>query len=661
VTGPGSEAGPGSKAGGVAPHGAWPSPIPIDWLTVGTIGLAEPRPYRGGLVWLELRPEEGGRMVLVGRAADGTTTDLSPAGMNVRDRVHEYGGAPYLAADDVLVVSDFATGRLHRRGTDGRWSALTPARAWRYADLELDPGRGRILAIREDHEPETLARHGEAVNELVAIDLATAEATVLRTGRDFYAAPRLSADGRRLAWLEWDHPNLPWDGMELLVADLDEAGRPDAATRIAGDASTWVTQPRWDPDGSLWFVAEPGEWARLHRWRDGRIEAMTPDGLECASPDWVVGRANHRPLGDGRSVVVGRAGGQDRLHIAGPAAGDLATVDLPFTELGAIVPDGDGVVALAASPTTGIAIVRIGLADGAVEIVRSSLSVTLDPADVSVGVPITFRSSGGRTAHGVYYAPRNRAWRAPEGERPPLIVTSHGGPTAEAFTGLNLTVQAFTSRGIAILDVDYGGSTGYGRTYRRSLEGEWGIVDVDDCVAGARWLADEDRVDPARTVVRGGSASGYTTLAALAFRDAFAAGISYFGIGDLEAFVRETHKFESRYLERLIGPYPAAKTTYEARSPNRHLEGIHVPVLVLQGAEDRIVPPAEAERIVAGLRARGIPHALLLFPGEDHGFRGAAAIRRSFEAELSFLGQVFGFSPADPIEPVVLEPPRARA
>ncbi len=639
----------------IAPYGSWVSPFPIDWLTSGVVTYGGLRADGDALTWLEGRPEDDGRVRLVRRAPDGMIEELGPPGVNVRSRVHEYGGGPYLAVGDVVVVSDFATGRLLHRLADGSWEPLTPDRAWRFADISLDVARGRLLAVREDHEPETLARHGEAENAIVSISLESGEVDELASGRDFYAAPRLSAEGSRMAWLEWDHPNMPWDGTELYVADLDGDGWFQPAERIAGDESTWVAQPRWDPDGSLWFAAEPGEWPRLHRWRAGdEPVAMTEDGIEFAFPDWVFGLANHQPLGDGRSVAIGRSDGRDRLYLVGPGAGQVAEVPLPYTELSSVAVVDDGVVILAAAPTEATAIVEVALPSGDARVVRPSLSVTIDPTEVSVGQPISFPSTDGRIAYGIFYAPHNSAYHGQPGELPPLIVTSHGGPTAQAYTGLSLTAQAFTSRGIAILDVDYGGSTGYGRAYRRSLEGEWGIVDVDDCVAGAVWLAEQGLVDGGRLTVRGGSASGFTTLAALAFRDTFDAGISYFGIGDLEAFTRETHKFESRYLDRLIGPLPEARELYEARSPNFHAEGISAPVLILQGAEDRIVPPAEAERIAGALAGNGIPHALLIFPGEDHGFRQESSLRQAFEAELSFLGQVFGFVAADDIQPVQL-------
>jgi dipeptidyl aminopeptidase/acylaminoacyl peptidase len=636
-----------------APFGAWASPFPIDLLVAGRVSLAEVR-FDGpdALVWIETRPEDGGRQTLVRWTESDGARDISPVGMNVRSRVHEYGGAPSLVAGDLVVVSDFATGRLHRVAADRTSTPITSELAWRFADLELDAARKRILAVREDH-----TGGGEAVNTIVAIALdGSGDVTVLAAGHDFFAAPRLSPDGSRLAFLAWDHPNLPWDGTELFVASIEpDGGLRTPAQRVAGSRSEWISQPRWSPGGILHFVAEPGGWMNLHRVRDGAVSAVTELEGEFAYPDWQFGYRNYAFAPDGSILAIGRSGGRDRLYRIGEDGAAPEVVDLPFTEMAALDVHGDRAVLEGAGPTTFNSVVLVDLRDGSHRIVRTSSTATIDPADVSEPRLVEFPTTGGRTAYGLFYPPTNPRFQGPSDERPPLIVTSHGGPTAQAFGGLNFTIQLFTSRGFGVLDVDYGGSTGYGRDYRKRLEGEWGIVDVDDCVAGARWLAEQGEVDGQRLAIRGGSASGYTTLCALAFRDAFSAGVSYFGIGDLLAFARETHKFESRYLDRLLGPLPEAEAVYRERSPNNYAHQITCPVLILQGKEDRVVPLAEAERIVDALWERRIPHGYIAFEGEDHGFRQAGSIIRSFEAELSFLAQVFGFEPADPIEPLEIE------
>ena len=634
----------------VAPCGSWHSSIPPEAIVAGVVRLAEVRWDGDDLLWLEGRPGDGGRATLVRLRPGDMPRDVSPIGVNVRTRVHEYGGAAYLAAGGLLVVSDFATGRLLRVARDRTATPLTPEGPFRHADLELDAPRGRLLAVREDHTGP-----GEAANTLVAIPLDGSAAadpsavTVLVEGSDFVSSPRLSPDGARLAWLRWNHPNLPWDGTECVVAELGADGRPGSPNVVAGDPSTWTARPRWAPDGSLVVACERGEWIGLHRWAGERLVPLTP-GIEAefAEPDWNFGYSSCGIAGDGSIIAIGRASGRDRLWRVDPAAAQPPSAfALPFTSITDLAVRGSEVAAVVAAPTMFRALVRIDLLTGAWRTVRRSSDLELDGAVVSVGEPVDFPTTGDRTAHGILYRPTNPAFRAPDGELPPLVVTSHGGPTSAAFTGLHLPFQVLTSRGIAVLDVDYGGSTGYGKAYRKRLEGTWGVTDVDDCAGGALEMARRGEADGARLAIEGGSASGFTTLAALAFRDVFGAGVSYFGIGNLEAFVAETHKFESRYLERLVGPYPAARDVYRARSPLLHADGFSCPVLVLQGLDDRVVPPAEAERIVAALAAKGIPHVYLAFEGEDHGFRQAANIVRSAQAELAFYGGVFGFVPAD--------------
>ena len=645
-----------------APYGSWRSPLPLELVVAGSVRLAECRLVGDDLYWLEGRPEDGGRATLVRLRPGGAPEDVSPAGINVRDRVHEYGGGAYLAADGIVVVSDFATGRLLRVGPDRSAIPITPDGAWRHADLVLDARRQRLLAVREDHT----AAAREAVNTIVAIPLDGSAATdpgavrVIVEGSDFVSSPRLSPDGARLAWLRWNHPNLPWDGTECVVATLDADGTPGPGRVVAGDAETWTSQPRWLADGSLVMACETGEWMGLHRWDGASLRPLTGQiAAEFAAPDWVFGINGAVETPDGDLVAIGRGGGRDRLWRLDPS-GVRAPIEIatPFTEMESLSLRGDGLVLLAASPTMFRALVRLDLRSGAWETLRATTTARIDPADVSVGVPVDFPTTGGLVAHAILYRPHNRAFRAPDGALPPLVVRSHGGPTAPASSGLSIGYQLLTSRGIAVIDVDYGGSTGYGRDYRKRLEGTWGVVDVDDCVNAGLEMARRGEADRNRLAIEGGSASGFTTLAALAFRDVFRAGVSYFGIGNLEAFVAETHKFESRYLDRLVGPYPEMRERYLERSPIHHADGFACPVLILQGLEDRVVPPAEAERIVAALRDKGIPHAYLAFEGEDHGFRQAASILRSTQAELSFYGAVFGFVPADDLPPLPLEVPR---
>jgi dipeptidyl aminopeptidase/acylaminoacyl peptidase len=633
-----------------APFGAWASPFKIERLTDRVVFLSESRAVNGVTWWLEGRPDEGGRQVLVRRAQDGTQVRMTPEGFNARSRVHEYGGGATLISGDLVIVSDFVTGRLHRVIAPEQLAVLTPDRQWRYADMVHDAAHNRLIAVREDHEPATVASHGEWNNEIVAIDLATGAVEVLIGGADFYAAPRISPDGSTLAWLEWHHPNMPWDGTELKVAQIGPDGALGAPRLVAGSRSDWISQPRWSPDGVLYFSAEPQGWMNIFREVDGRIETVTDFEAEFVGPDWVFGLVSFTFMADGSILAVARSGGRDQL-VKLDKDGGLTPIDLPFTEIAGLSIDGDRVVLRASGPDRPNAVVEL-TQDGLTKILRRANPIVLEREDVSMPEHIEFPTTGDRLAYGNFYPPTNRSFVGPAGELPPLIVTSHGGPTAAAFSGFATGFQLFTSRGYAILDVDYGGSTGYGKDYRKRLELQWGIVDVEDCVAGAKYLAEQGLVDGERVAIRGGSASGFTTLAALAFTKDFDAGCTYFGIGDLREFVKDTHKFESRYLESLLGKWPEAKQVYLDRSPSLHAENITAPVLVQQGAEDKIVPQSEAERIVDALFERHVPHAYLLYPGEDHGFRGHDAIIRSFGAELSFYAQCFGFEPADDIEPL---------
>ena len=633
----------------VAPYGAWTSPIRIDDVVGDVITLAEPWVDGDDVFWIEGRPAEGGRRVLVRAAADGSTAELTPPPFNVRNRVHEYGGGSYVVTGGVVVFSDFADGRLYRLDPGAEAAVpITPAGPWRYADLRPDVARRRFYAVREDHSGE-----GEARNTIVAVPLDGGDPTVLVAGPDFVAAPRLSPDGTQLAWLEWDHPDMPWDATRLRVAPFGPDGMLGASALAAGGPDESIVQPEWSPDGTLHLISDRSGWWNLYRLLEGpRLEPLAPMEAEFADPAWIFDRSTYGFLGDGAIVAIARAGGRDHLYRIEPGR-LIGEVELAFTELDALRATPRTIVALAGAPGDPWIVARfdpVTLAPAGV--LRRASTITFDPAIISRPESIEFPTTGGRTAHAQYYPPTNPEFVGPPGEKPPLIVLTHGGPTSNALTSLDLVKQLQTSRGIAVVDVDHGGSTGYGRDYRRRLDGAWGIVDVDDSVAAARFLVDRGDVDVDRLAIAGGSAGGYTTLAALAFRDVFAAGISSFGIGDLELLEAATHKFESRYSRRLVGPYPEAADVYRERSPNNFPDAFSSPVLILQGLDDRVVPPTHAESIAAALARNGIPYAYLAFEGEGHGFRGAFALRRTYEAQLSFLGQVFGFQPADAIEPL---------
>ena len=642
-----------------APYGSWSSPVSAELVAAGGVSLDEVRVEAGAVHWVEGRPLEGGRQVIC-RAdpeADREAVDLTPEGFNARTRVHEYGGGAYTVHGDTVFFSNYADQRLYRQDPGAaRPVPITPeppsAAADRYADLCPSPDGRRLVGVRERHQD------GKVDNELVALPAdgggVGGQPVVLATGRDFYASPRISPDGRRLAWLEWDHPNMPWDGTELRLAALDGDGLAGDPVTVAGGPEESVFQPAWSPDGVLHLISDRTGWWNLYRvGAGGALEALAPTGEEFGHPQWVFGLATYAFLPGGRIACIHGRGPLQRLGVL-EADGTLTDLELPFTSFypPQLRAAGERVACIAGSPTQARAVVLIDPAGGGVRVLRSSEEAELDPGYLTVPEPIEFPTEGGRTAHALYYPPANAAFQGPAGERPPLVVASHGGPTSGVVSDLHLSYQYFTSRGVAVVDVDYGGSTGYGRAYRKRLEGQWGIVDVDDCVAAAQFLAGRGDVDPARLAIRGGSAGGYTTLCALTFRDVFAAGASYYGVADVVALAVDTHKFESRYLDRLIGPYPERADLYRERSPINFVERLQAPVILFQGLEDEIVPPSQAETMVAALKRNGVPHAYLAFEGEQHGFRRSETEIRCLEAELGFYGRILGFEPAGELEPV---------
>jgi dipeptidyl aminopeptidase/acylaminoacyl peptidase len=635
----------------IKPYGSWKSPITSELIVAETIGLGQIALDGREVYWLERRSKEGGRSVIVKRALDGTVNDVTPPGFNVRTRVHEYGGGAYLVADGVVYFSNFQDQRLYRQRPGEEPIPITPEVAYRYADGLLDRPRGRILCVREDHSGA-----GEAVNTLVGISLrGEAEMDVLVSGNDFYASPCLSPDGARLAWLTWNHPNMPWDGTELWVARVRSDGSLEAAQRVAGGVDESIFQPQWSPDGVLYFVSDRTGWWNLYRWQAGAVEPLREMQAEFGVPQWVFGMSTYA-FESARSIICTYT--QDGIwHVArlDTQTKQFEDLDTPYTSIGGVRVSPGQALFFGGSATEPASVVRLDPGTGESRVLRSSSRVQVGPAYLASPEPVEFPTENGLTAHGLFYAPANGDFAAPEEERPPLLVVSHGGPTGATSSSLNLGTQYWTSRGFAVLDVNYGGSTGYGRAYRERLKGAWGVVDVDDCVNGARYLVDQGRVDGARLAIRGGSAGGYTTLSVLTFRDLFCGGASYYGVSDLEALARDTHKFESRYLDGLVGPYPQRRDLYRERSPIYHAEQLDSPTIFFQGLEDRVVPPNQAEVMVEALRDKGVPVAYLTFAGEQHGFRRAENIKRAMDAELYFHSRVFCFDLAEPVEPVEIE------
>jgi dipeptidyl aminopeptidase/acylaminoacyl peptidase len=627
------------------PYGTWPSPITPQKVVEGSVSLGELQAVGDDLVWSELRPAEGGRVQLVRRAADGTTTELLPDGVSARTRVHEYGGgAWWVDQHDGTWFSRWDDQRLWRLDDDRTPTPISHEPATPHADRFADgrPMAGGYVCVRERHRDDG----AEARNELVVVEPDGKE-HVLVSGPDLVAAPRPSPDGRHLAWLQWDHPDMPWDAAELWVAEVFGTGFDVAMAnprRLLGGSGSSVVQPEWMGDGRLVAVTDASDWWNLvEAPLDGSSAVpLHQDEVEVALPLWVFGQRRYAELADGRLACAFSAGGLDHLGVV--ADGVLTEVDVPFTTIAQVVAHHDGVALIAATPTEETAVVHVPLPPGGgagkVEVLRPRRDLGIDPAWFSTPRPIEFPSDGGRTAHALWYPPTAPGIAGLDGEAPPAIVFIHGGPTSSTRAMLSLATQFWTSRGFAVVDVDYGGSTGYGRPYRELLKPTWGIVDVQDCAAAVRWLAEQGHADGERLAIRGGSAGGFTTLAALITTDVFAVGASLYGVTDLAALAKDTHKFESRYLDGLVGPWPEDEAVYAERSPIHHLDQLDRPVIVFQGLEDEVVPPSQAEELVAALDARGIEHEYHAFEGEQHGFRKAETVVQVLESELAFYQRV---------------------
>jgi dienelactone hydrolase len=554
-----------------------------------------------------------------------------------------------------VYFSNFVDQRIYVQSGDAEPRAITPPAEMRFADAIIDQPRGQLICVREDHsEPGR-----EAVSSLAGIKLDGSGrdcGQVLISGNDFYSSPRLSPEGARLAWLTWNHPNMPWDDCELWMGELQTDGTLHETRRVAGGHHESIFQPAWSPDGVLYFVSDRGGWWNICRFNDaGDVEVLCGMEAEFGMPQWIFGMSSYAFESTNRIVCSYIQKGISSLATIDTRNGEFTPVESEYTDIQYLRASSGHAVFRAGSPTSPAAIVRLNLSTMQFEVLRRAMNIGLNEGYISPPEAIEFPTEGGMKAHGLFYTPRNQDYRAPDGELPPLLVLSHGGPTSAATSALALSIQYFTSRGIAVLDVNYGGSTGYGRAYRERLKGNWGVVDVDDCVNGARYLVEHGEVDGERLMISGGSAGGYTTLCALVFRDTFKAGASHYGVSDVEALAKDTHKFESRYLDGMIGPYPERRDLYLERSPIHFTERLSCPLIFFQGLEDKVVPPNQAETMVEALRAKGFPVAYVAFTGEQHGFRQAQNIKRALDGELYFYARVFGFELADEVEPVEIE------
>jgi dipeptidyl aminopeptidase/acylaminoacyl peptidase len=623
--------------------GAWASPLSAATVAAAATRLGHVVVDGSDVHWLEGRPAKAGRGVVVRRDSTGRVEDATPAGTDVRTRVHETGGGPYAVSEGVIYFSNFADQRLYRLRPGEEPVPMTPPGPWRYADATIDASRRVLVCVREDHaDPD---REAEATLVSIALDGRGTEGEVVVSGHDFYSTPRFSPDGRQLCWLAWNHPQMPWDGTELWRAEVVERGRIGRASRVAGGSAESVFQPGWSPAGELYFVSDRTGWWNLYRLGGDEPEAIAPLAADFGRPQWTLGISTWAFADPSR--IVAACAGRGRWRLVVIDVNTRAVRPLPTT-----LEPGDSVcatathaVVVAGSERSPDAVVSIELTSGATGVIRTASSAP-DPDLVSVAEAIEFATADRLTAHAFHYAPRNPRAAAPEGELPPLIVMGHGGPTSAATARLNLEIQYWTSRGFAVVDVNYGGSTGYGRAYRERLKGRWGVVDVADCVNAARHLIAQRKADPKRLIARGRSAGGYLALAAVASHPGFfGAAAIYFGVADLERLRRGTHKFESRYLDGLIGPYPEQRALYRRRSPIHSADRVSCPVILFQGLDDRVVPPEQARLMAEAIRARGVRAELLMFEGEQHGFRKGETIARCLEAELAFYADVFGLRP----------------
>lgn len=639
-----------------APHGSWSSPISSELVAAtGTLWarFERPEPAEEGVYWLESRTDEG-RTVLVFKPWGGEVVDAVPAGFNVRTSVHEYGGSAYFRHGSTLFLTNFEDQRLYRLdGVGSEPRPITPEppapKSLRYADGVVTPDGGTVICVRERHEGE------EVVNELVALPSdGSAEPTAIASGHDFYSDPRVSPEGSRLVWLSWDHPRMPFVGTDLWIADPSGSD----SRHVAGGESESIFAPQWSPDGTLHFVSDRSGWWNLYRERDGAVEAVAPVEAELGWMQWIFGQSSYAFLPDGRIACILNRGNEQPLTFLDPETGvyEEAGVRLDAVRVPLLRSHSSRLAWVAGSPTQPFSLVSLDAAGGELAVLRSGMSEEIDPGYVSTPEPIEYPTEDGGTGYAFFYPPANRDFSGAADELPPLVVYVHGGPTSQVVAGLDPGILYLTSRGLAVVDVNYGGSTGYGRAYLNRLKEQWGPVDTADSIAAARYLVRRGDVDGDRIAITGGSAGGYTTLYALAFEDFFSTGASYYGVADLIAFRQTTHKFESNYDRWLLGPYPEREQVYRDRSPASGADGVNVPVLLLQGLDDEVVPPSQAEIMVEALKRNGgVPYSYIAFEGEGHGFRKAENIRRANEAVFCLFSRVFGFEPADEIEPLEIE------
>ena len=636
----------------ITPFGSWHSPLSAKQLAAAAVAFGQVRCTADTVYWTEMRPDEQGRNAFM-RCHTGHAPEECLPGFNVRSRVHEYGGGAFAVDRDIWVVnndSDHGVYVIEGDKPPRQIASSNPDR--RYTDFVIDQIRNRIICVCEDHGSGNIYPN----NRLVVLEIHKPDGEgVLVSGADFYASAALSPDGSQLAWLSWNFPNMPWDGTDLWLADIDADGALTNTKKIAGGAMESIFQPQWSPGGELFFVSDRSGWWNIYCYRTDKDVAVYTKNAEFGLPQWVFGMSTYGFIGASRLFCSYTEDGKWYLDTVDLKTKEVSHIDSAYTDISNISTCHDSLYFIGASSVLGAAICRYELMSKKFTNIYCPAASTLDQTSISVAQAVQYPTADGSMVHAFYYPPCNSNYTGPRDALPPLLVKSHGGPTAATSSKLNNKIQFWTSRGFAVLDVNYRGSTGYGRDYRMRLNGHWGLADVEDCVAGARFLVDSGWVDKNKMAISGSSAGGYTTLCALIFSDVFGAGASYYGIGNLEDLVKDTHKFEAHYLDTLVGPYPQALEKYHNRSPVNYADRLSRPVIFFQGGKDKVVPPAQAENMVQILRNKKLPVAYIFFSNEQHGFRNAKNIERALESEYYFYTKVFGFTCADEIEPYKIE------
>lgn len=620
----------------IQPFGTWPSSFDAATIVAGQNRLSQVQIERQRIYWIETRPAEQGRATIV-CCDQRTITELLPPPYSARSRVHEYGGASYTVNRSSLYFVNDKDQQVWQRDPSGHIRQITAAPAFRFGELVVPAveNPAYLLAVGEHHTPAL----DEPANSLVKIDCATGEITVLHQGQDFYAYPCLDRQATNLCWISWNHPDMPWDRTRLWTARIDPQGSlSDIVCQRSEDEA--VFQPQWSPAGELYFISDKTGWWNLYRLSAANTPLLAMHA-EFAKPLWNLGLSTYAFVSDAQIVCTYIESGESRLGLIDTRTGGLQALPVRHSSYDAIRAVQGGACYIASSPTAYDALYRFDLRQQRETAIMHATDTQPAAGTVSTGTSISFPTGNGETAYGFYYAPTHPDYRGPAQDLPPLIVISHGGPTSCSTNGLSVKVQYWTSRGFAVLDVNYRGSTGYGRAYRNRLYANWGILDVEDCVNGARFLVAQKLADPQRLIIRGSSAGGYTTLAALTFFDLFKAGASYYGIGDLCALARDTHKFEAHYLDKLVGRWPDEQRLYRQRSPINHVEQLSCPIIFFQGLKDKVVPPEQAQQMVEALKHKGLPVAYQAYADEAHGFRQADTLVHSLQAELYFYDRIF--------------------